>query len=223
MLMDSKIQMFKKRMLEWYSSNARAFSWRYIDNPYKIWIAETLLQQTDAAKVLQLYPKFIDKYPDIEFLANAEIEEVKSMLSRIGLVYRAERMITAAESILEKYCGIFPFSRSGLLHIKGIGDYIASAILCFAYGEVCPVVDVNVIRVIERVFGFKSVLSRPRNDKRVWEYAGELVDIKNPKDYNYALLDFAALICIAKNPICSRCFLNDICCYYFHTTRNNDV
>lgn len=206
-----KKKIFREAVLKWYKYNKRDFPWRNTSDPYKIWISESLLQQTDADKVVIPYLKITSNYPTVFDLADAPIEELKLIFSKIGLFYRAERIKTAAGDICRNYGGAFPKTKNELLKLKGVGNYTASAIMCFAYNFPCAVVDTNVVRIIERVFGVKSSKCRPRNDKLIWEFADSLVDTENPKDYNYAVLDFASLICKARNPRCSICEIHKIC------------
>ncbi|MBO8161842.1 MAG: A/G-specific adenine glycosylase [Thermosipho sp. (in: Bacteria)] len=208
-----KKMIFRESVLEWYEHNKRDFPWRSTSDPYKIWISESLLQQTNADKVVIPYMEIVTKYPTVFDLADAPVEELKLIFSKIGLFYRAERIKTTAEDICRNYGGAFPKTKNELIKLKGVGNYTASAILCFAYNLPYAVVDTNVIRIIERVFGVKSSKCRPRNDKLIWEFADSLVDTENPKDYNYAVLDFASLVCRARNPKCSLCEIYKICEY----------
>ncbi|MDI3540738.1 MAG: A/G-specific adenine glycosylase [Thermosediminibacterales bacterium] len=206
-----KKKTFREAVLNWYKNNKRDFPWRNTSDPYKIWISEILLQQTNADKAVDPYLKITKNYPTVFDLVDASIEELKCIFSKIGLFYRAERIKTVAADICRNYDGDFPKAKNELLKLKGIGSYTASAIMCFAYNFPCAVVDTNFIRIIERVFGVKSSKCRPRNDQLIWEFADSLVDTENPKDYNYAVLDFASLICRARNPRCSICEIQKIC------------
>ena len=138
---------------------------------------------------------------------------------KIGLVSRAQRLSAASREIMENYKGDFPKNKEYLLGIKGIGNYIASAILCFGYGRPYPIVDTNIIRIFDRCFDVKSNKTRPRTDKFIWTFAKETLPKKNFIDYNYALLDFAATICRARNPKCKDCFFFDNCNYEFKTKK----
>lgn len=205
---------FTEKLLDWYKINKREFPWRYTQDSYKVWISETLLQQTDSAKALYAYNKILMKYPNIFALSESSICDIEGIFKEIGLVYKAERINNASKYICKNYNGILPNNKNELIKIKGIGNYIANAILCFAYNNNCAVVDTNVIRIFERVFNIKSDKARPQNDKKVWVIADSLVDKKKSKDYNYAILDLGALICTSKLPKCGMCPVSYICEYF---------
>jgi len=131
----------------------------------------------------------------------------------LGLFYRADRLISISRQIIEMYNGVIPNKREELLAIRGIGNYTGNAILCFGYNKPYAIVDTNVIRVFERFFDFKSSSKRPHTDKKVWEFAQMLIPVNNYVDYNYGLLDFAAVVCRAKKPMCSNCLIYNMCCY----------
>lgn len=205
---------FTNKIMNWYKINKRIFPWRYSKDSYKIWISETLLQQTDSDKALYAYKKIIEKYPDSFSLSKATTKELEEIFKSIGLFYRIGRIKNAAQYICNVYGGVLPKEKNQLKRIKGIGDYIASAIMCFAYGEKCSVVDTNVIRIFERIFKIESNKSRVRNDKDIWTFADGLVNQDNPIDYNYAILDLGALICTANSPKCGECPMIYICDYF---------
>jgi A/G-specific adenine glycosylase len=205
---------YLQNLFSWYDVNKRDYyPWRKTKDPYKIWISEVLLQKTDVNKALIAYENIIENYKTIEDLAFSSIEDLRKIFKNIGLIYRAERIKETAEYIDENYYGYFPKSKNELIGIYGIGEYIANAILCFAYEENYAVVDTNVLRILDRIFGIKSNLSRARNDKTIWQFASWLVKPEDPKNYNYAILDFAALTCKNRNPKCINCPMLEICLY----------
>lgn len=206
-----KIQAFQASLLLWYTSNARAFPWRYIFDPYKVLVSEFLLQQTDAAKVIKVYKDILEDYPTISDLSNADPNQLKIYFLKLGLFFRSERLIKAANQIKEQYAGIIPIEKTELKKLHGVGDYISSAVLCFGYNKAQAIVDTNIIRIFERCFGIKSSSSRPRTDKAIWAFAEEILPVQNYADYNYALLDFAALVCTARKPKCAECFFGQNC------------
>jgi len=205
---------FHDNLLTWYRKNKRDFPWRSCNDPYKILISEVLLQKTDAPKVLRVYKKFIKKYPKARNLLKAKKSDVKKIIKNLGLLNRVDRLISIGKSITTKYDGSIPTEKVELLKLKGIGEYSASAVMCFAFNKREAIVDNNVIRVIERVFGYKSKKERPRDDASFWKFARSLLPDRTYRDYNYALLDFSALQCSAKNPRHDKCPLKKICNYY---------
>jgi len=206
-----KICKLQKILLNWAKNNLRKYEWRTTSDPYKILISELLLQKTDAKKVEQVYPKFVECFPTVLDLHRANIKEVEELIRDIGLFYRAQRIKKIAEQIKNEFSGKIPDSKNELISLHGVGDYISNAVLCFAFEERVPIVDTNVIRVYERVFNLKSSKSRPRTDKKIWDFAEKILPLEKFVEYNYALLDFASSICRAKNPRCKMCPVNKTC------------
>jgi len=201
----------QRRLLSWWKNNPSNFPWRKSQDPYKILVSEILLHKTDSRKVENVYPLFINKFPTIHDLNNSEIKEIEYFIKNIGLLYRVKRMKKIAEQIVTKHNGKVPSKREELQELYGVGNYISNAVLCFAYNKRVSIVDTNIIRIYERVFGIKSLKSRPRNDKEIWNFAEKMLPEDNYKEFNYALLDFASEICKSKNPKCSVCIMDDIC------------
>ena len=209
-----KQNVFTDRLLNWFKQNRKEYEWRKTGDPYKILISEILLQKTDSAKVEKVYPRFIQRFPTVEKLAEADVNEIGDLIKDVGLSYRALRFKRISQQIVRKFKGAVPADMKGLLSLYGVGNYIGSAVLCFAYKNRVPIVDTNVIRIFERVFSLKSLKSRPRMDRDVWKFAEDVMPEENYVSYNYALLDFASEVCRAKNPLCETCLLKDICSYY---------
>jgi len=205
---------FVNLILEWCSDHKKKFSWRENRDPYEILISELLLQKTDSKKVEELYPRFVEKFPTVHYLDKAKPEEIDDLIKDIGLLYRGKRSKKIADQVVNEFNGKIPDNKEGLMSLYGVGDYIANAVLCFAFNKRVPIVDTNVIRVYERVFNVKSLKTRPRTDKEMWDFAENLLPEDSYVEYNYALLDFASDICKAKKPLCHRCPITDICYYY---------
>lgn len=147
---------FRRNLMHWYKENKRSFPWRNSKDPYQILISEVLLQKTDAPKVLPVYKKFIKKYPTPEILQQAKLPELKKILKDLGLHYRAERLKSIGEDLCVLHEGKVPAQKDQLLRFKGLGEYASSAIMCFAYDKREAIVDNNVVRLFERIFGFKT-------------------------------------------------------------------
>lgn len=205
---------FQRRLLGWFKTNARNFPWRYQNNPYKVFVSEILLQQTNADKVVDPYSQLINQYPDVISLSFGAVEDLKLVFMGLGLFFRAERILRIANEIVDNHFGVFPSNFDDLKAIKGIGDYSASAILCFGYGKRFSIVDTNVIRIFNRVFSLTSEKKRPRTDKKFWNFAHNLLPRKKYLDFNYALLDFAALICRYSKPKCNICPIRLVCSFF---------
>ena len=189
-----KVVQFQERMLEWYKENGRQFPWRTTADPYKILIAEFLLQKTHVRKVEDIYLKVIKDYPDIVSLSKANKKELEHIIKPLGFINRAERLINASRQIVSDFQGNIPNDYEYLLSIKGIGNYIASSILIFAFGERRVVLDTNVIKILSSEFQITSENKRPHTDKKLWEVAQELVPENNIKEFNWALLDYGATL-----------------------------
>jgi len=203
---------FANSLLRWFKQNKRNFQWREKENPYEVLIAEILLRKTDASKVTKVYDVFLKKYPDPERLATAPLKEIEDVLKPIGLYKRrAKELKCLAKILIDKYDGKVPDSKEELEKLPGVGEYIANAVLCFAYGKSVPIVDTNLIRILDRVFGVRSTKSRPRMDKELWQFAEKILPKKEAKNFNLAILDFAALVCTAKKPKCQNCPIRELC------------
>ena len=206
---------FAEILLDWWKANKRDFPWRRKKDPYSILIAEMLLRKTTAGQVEKVYIKFLSLYPDPISLASADENELKELLKPLGMENRrAELLKRFGLHIKEKYSGRIPTKLDQLLELPGVGMYAANAVLSLCCSKDVPLLDTNFIRVIHRVFGIASEKSRARCDRKLWEFAEKLIPPGNSKDFNLAVLDFAALVCKARNPKCSECPVKAICQYY---------
>jgi len=211
---------FQRAMLDWYEKNRRGYVWRAHTDPYGILVAEIMLQQTNADRVEQVYTRFLKKYPNVSALARSNLQDLRAVLRPLGLDYRAVRLKDIAEELVIQHGAEVPRTEESLVALPGIGRYVANAVLCFAYSKRMALVDVNIIRLYDRLFGFRSHKNRPREDNKVWEFAEKMLPETNFKEYNLALLDFTAKICTSKRPDCVECPVTDICFYY---TKNGEI
>lgn len=205
---------FQNNIIIWWKNNRRIFPWRETRDPYKILCSEILLQQTNAEKVVPVYNKIISDYPETADLSEAETAELEEIIKPLGLLKRAGRLRKIAAEITQKYDGIIPADKKALLNLPGVGNYTANAVMCFAFEKQVGVLDTNTIRILARVFDIKSDKARPRNDKNLQNELNKVIPKNKSKIFNYALLDFAALICTAENPNCRKCTISRICFYY---------
>ena len=200
---------FTSRLLEWFSSNARDFSWRKETDPYRILVAEKLLQQTTYGHVLKVYDVFFEKFPNIQTLAQAEVLDIEDTIRRLGFQrQRAKQFKDISSAISSEHGGKIPSNREALLKLNGIGNYVANAVLCFAFNKDEPIVDMNVRRVVGRYFGWKKV-----KDKEIEKRLRKLIPKGKAKQFNWGIIDFSALIC-SRKPKCRICFLFDVCSYF---------
>jgi A/G-specific adenine glycosylase len=206
---------FKRQIVTWFGQNRRHFRWRETNDTYRILVAEILLQQTDATKVSLIYSDFMKRYPNATALAMAPSDKVHELISQIGLHYRTERLVNIAKDINGRFGGQIPCSEAELLTLPGVGRYIANAVLAAGFGMRRAIVDTNIVRILERSFGIHSPRSRPRTDPELWAVATSLLPRKSSdcREWNYALIDFGALVCTHYNPKCSVCVCNRKCIY----------
>ena len=208
----NKREVIVSRLLEWFEDHGRVYPWRQDTDPYRVLMAEIMLQRTKADQVLPVYRSFLKKFPNPESIVNAASEEVERFFSMLGLKWRAEKVRKLAEALVLKYRGDIPDTRKELLSLPGVGEYVADAVLCFAYGRNVAVVDANVCRVIRRVFGLKA-RGEARRDPRFRRVADWLLPRNRAKEFNWAMIDFAAMVCTPRKPKCDGCPLSDICMY----------
>ena len=209
--MRHKIRKFVEGLLFWGSLNKRDFPWRKESDPYKILIAELMLQRTKAEQVVRVYEIFLERFPKPRNLAKSSIREIERIIKPLGLAYRAKRLKMLGEEILSE--GGIPSESKKLTRIHGVGDYAASAVLCFAYGQHTAVVDSNVARIVKRVFSL-NFGSDPHKREELWKFMQDLVPEGRAKEFNWSILDFGSLICAPKKPKCNICPLNSVCDYY---------
>jgi len=219
--MRNKIVKFQTSILNWYSCKGRRLPWRDTNEPFNILVAEFLLQKTDVEKVKAVYEKFMHRWSSPQTLSKSRISSISKIIQPLGLRYKASRLKSTAKTIVEKFGGEVPEGENELLGLPGVGRYIACAVECFAFNKPKAVLDTNVIRILNRVFGIQSEKSRPRDDPRFWNFAQTLVPLNNPKEYNWGLLDYGALVCKSKEPLCGECILYNIC--IFHKKKKFDT
>ncbi len=207
---------FSDILSQWYAINKRDLPWRSTVNPYYIWLSEIILQQTRVEQGLPYYLKFIDAFPVVADLANADEDLVLKLWQGLGYYSRARNLQFSAKLILSEFGGNFPDNHADILKLKGVGPYTAAAISSFSFGLPFAVLDGNVIRVLSRVFGIQTPFDTTAGKKQFQKLAQELLDKKNPAEYNQAIMEFGALQCVPKSPKCNDCpIVND--CIAFNT------
>ena len=206
-----KVKTFQRSIVKWYVHNGRELPWRTTPEPFRILVAEILLQKTDVEKVRPVYERLLLRWPTPKALSVARFSAISKEIRPLGLKYKAGRLKSVARMIVGKYSGRVPEEEKELLELPGVGRYIASAAQCFAFSKAKAVLDTNVIRIISRVFGVVSHKGRPRDDPRLWEFAQRLVPVDRAKEYNWGLLDYGAAICKSRKPMCRQCVLRCTC------------
>ena len=196
---------FSDILSQWYAINKRDLPWRSTVNPYHIWLSEIILQQTRVDQGLPYYLKFIDTFPVVADLANADEDLVLKLWQGLGYYSRARNLQFSAKLILSEFGGNFPDNHDDILKLKGVGPYTAAAISSFSFGLPFAVLDGNVIRVLSRVFGIQTPFDTTAGKKQFQKLAQELLDKKNPAEYNQSIMEFGALQCVPKSPKCNDC------------------
>ena len=202
---------FSNILSQWYAINKRDLPWRITVNPYYIWLSEIILQQTRVDQGLSYYLKFIDAFPNVADLANADEDLVLKLWQGLGYYSRARNLQFSAKLILSEFDGKFPDNHADILKLKGVGPYTAAAISSFSFGLPFAVLDGNVIRVLSRIFGIQTPFDITEGKKKFQKLAQELLDKKNPAEYNQAIMEFGALQCVPKSPKCNDCPIVDDC------------
>ncbi|SFW28121.1 A/G-specific DNA-adenine glycosylase [Sinomicrobium oceani] len=202
---------FSETITDWYRQNKRDLPWRKTTDPYKIWLSEIMLQQTRVEQGLPYYKEFVRAFPTVHDLAEATEEKVLKMWQGLGYYSRARNLHYTAKHIAFENNGKFPDSYKSLLKLKGVGDYTASAIASIAFKEASPVVDGNVYRVLARYFGIDTPINSARGIRYFKELAQELIDKTDPATYNQGIMEFGAIQCKPKSPVCGECPLNTSC------------
>lgn len=203
---------FQERLLAWWSVNQRDYPWRRTIDPYHLLVAEFLLHRTRADQVVPLYTRLLISYPRVEDLAEAQLSDVREVLSSAGLVWRVDMLLDCARAIVGRFGGEIPESSADLQSLPGIGHYKAAAIRCFAFGYGDAIVDTNTVRIASRLLGF-SVTDGSRRSSTVHRVIQELIDPNRARALNFASLDFGALVCRSARPLCFECPLLELCEY----------
>ena len=204
-------QRFRRRLLSWYRANGRDLPWRHTDDPYHILVSEVMLQQTQVDRVLPKYHEWLDKYPSLEALASAPEHDVSEAWRPLGYNIRPRRLHAIARESVARYGGELPSDEETLLSFKGIGAYTAGAIRSFAFGQRAAILDTNVARVLFRIFIARGDLKAHAMRKRLWALSAALVPRKHVFDFNQALMDFGATVCVARKPKCDLCPMTNLC------------
>lgn len=198
------------KLLNWYKTNARDLPFRQTRDPYKIWICEIVFQQTRIAQGLGHYNNFVQRFPDVKTLAEADENEVLLYWKGLGYYSRAINVHKAAQQIMNDYNGIFPHEYDEILKLKGVGKYTAAAVSSICFNGKIPAVDGNFYRVLSRIFADDFDIS----SSKAFNYFSELAHLilpKNVGDFNQAMMDLGSEICKPKNPLCSECPLHEDC------------
>jgi A/G-specific adenine glycosylase len=207
-------QRFRRQLLIWYRKHGRDLPWRKTDDPYHILVSEIMLQQTQVDRVVPKYREWLQKYPSFEALASAPSEEVTKTWYPLGYNIRPRRLQSIAREAVDRFGGALPSDEATLLSFKGIGQYTAGAIRSFAFRERAAILDTNVARVLSRVFLGGGDSKQHAVQRTLWRLSAALVPHRHAFDFNQALMDFGATVCVARKPLCPACPMRRHCRAY---------
>ncbi|MBI3519800.1 MAG: A/G-specific adenine glycosylase [Bacteroidetes bacterium] len=206
------------KLIAWYKKHKRDLPWRHINDPYKIWLSEVILQQTQVIQGLSYYLKFTETFPTVVDLANAPEDQVMRLWQGLGYYSRARNLHAAAKAIKATHNGHFPNTYHSIKELKGVGDYTAAAIASFAFDLPHAVVDGNVYRVLSRLFDIHTPINSTQGKKDFQLLADELLPKKQAALHNSAIMEFGALWCKPQNPKCEECPLQSQCLAFQNET-----
>jgi A/G-specific adenine glycosylase len=210
----AQLKTFQKQMLRWFRAHKRDLPWRASRDPYRVWLAEVMLQQTRIAAVMPYYDRFLKSLPDVQSLANAPISEVLKLWSGLGYYSRARNLHRAAREIVQHRGGNFPRTLDAALQLPGIGRYTAGAVLSIAYDVPLSVLDGNVARVLARLRAVRGDLREPRRWRELANIAQDWLACDSPGDWNQALMELGEIICTPQIPRCTICPVSKWCRAY---------
>jgi A/G-specific adenine glycosylase len=200
-----------RELLGWYRRHRRDLPWRRSRDPYRIWVSEIMLQQTQVATVIGYYERWMQRFPDLAALARADADAVLSAWEGLGYYSRARNLLAAARRVVDEHGGELPRTLAELRGLPGIGRYSAGAIASIAYGAAEPAVDGNIVRVLSRLFCLEGDPKRAPLAERIWELARRLIPEGEARDFNQALMELGATCCTPKQPSCERCPISTRC------------
>jgi len=208
----------QQELLEWYIANHREMPWRESKDPYKIWLSEIILQQTQVKQGTPYYNKFIEAYPSLSHLALTTEDELLKLWQGLGYYSRARNMHFTAKYIHNECNGKFPSKYKELLTLKGVGDYTAAAIASIAFDQPVAVLDGNVVRVLSRLFEIQESVQTGAGLKKFKTYAKTILNTTHPGNHNQAVMELGSLICKPTQPLCTVCPISSYCGAYLNKT-----
>ncbi len=213
-LLSKRTLQLRKSLLRWFSENQRELPWRGTKDPYRIWVSEVMLQQTQVSTVLAYYEEFLKKFPDVFSLAGASLEEVLKSWERMGYYARARNLFRTAKILTAEHNGEVPDDYDALRKLPGVGDYIASAVMSLAFNRPFAVVDGNVKRVLARLFAIEEPVNKASSLDTFKVYAERLLDRRKPGDFNQSMMELGAVVCRPAKTDCPSCPVSSFCKVY---------
>lgn len=206
---DSDIAALRRSLLSWYEQRGRTLPWRNEVDPYKIWVSEIMLQQTQVKTVIPYYQRWLTQFPTVETLASADLQQVLKAWEGLGYYARGRNLHKAAQQVVEQQDGQFPANLEGVLALPGIGRTTAGGILSAAFNQPVSILDGNVKRVLARLAALPVPPAKAL--QQLWQLSDRLIDPEHPRDFNQAIMDLGAIACTPRNPTCLLCPWRDLC------------
>lgn len=202
---------FRRRLLAWYQKHRRDLPWRQSRDPYRVWVSEVMLQQTQVETVKPYFDRFTAAFPTVADLAAADEEQVLRLWEGLGYYRRARGLHAAAKQIVAEHNAQLPSDVPTLLTLPGIGRYTAGAIVSIAFDRPAPILEANTIRLFARLIALKEDATKSVGQKRLWAVAEEVLPKKNIADFNQALMELGSLVCTPAAPKCTECPVEKLC------------
>ena len=216
-----EIKLFRKKLLAWFETHRRELPWRETEDPYRIWVSEVMLQQTQVKKVLEYYQAFVNRFPNVESLAEAALQDLLKTWEGLGYYARARNLHKAAQTVTEDWGGEIPADYATFRRLPGVGEYIAAAVQSIAFNGPYAVVDGNVKRVLARLFLIEAPSNRSASAKIFQDKADLLLDYNAPGIFNQAMMELGATVCRPQSPTCIVCPVKTTC-PAFQTARQEE-
>ncbi len=201
----------RRSLLAWYAKHARSLPWRGTNDPYKIWVSEIMLQQTTTQTVVGYFDRFVMRFPSVQDLAAAKLDEVQRHWEGLGYYRRCTQMHEAAQEIVAKFGGVFPDSMWAIRSLPGIGRYTAGAIASIAFDRREAILEANTLRLHARLTGLRADPTQRDANETLWDFAQQILPAKHPGKFNQALMDLGRMICLPKKPRCKDCPVTKFC------------
>src|SRR4051812_5788461 len=207
----TQLRQLQKRLSSWYSKQARDLPWRRSRDPYRVWISEIMLQQTQVATVRDYFERFVRRFPDIQSLAAADETDVLRLWEGLGYYRRARQLHAAARKVVVDFGGDFPSKLDKLQQLPGIGRYTAGAIASIAFDRRAPILEANTIRLLSRLIAFRGNPHSQAGQRPLWQVAENILPQRRVAEFNQALMELGSLVCTPNEPKCSSCPLSGVC------------
>lgn len=210
----SEKQQLRRKLLAWYADHARDLPWRKSRDPYRVWVSEIMLQQTQVATVREYFKRFVQALPDVYVLAEADERQVLRLWEGLGYYRRARQLHAAAKKVVAEHAGEFPQDLALLQDLPGIGRYTAGAIASIAFDMRAPILEANTIRLFSRLVAYRDDPLKAAGQRVLWQTAEEVLPTKEVARFNQALMELGSLVCTPVTPKCETCPLAGVCAAY---------